>query len=64
MVGETDKSNKVLVVDMESIERMEEVHTGKDEQVHMAHVEEMARTHDQQLSMLVKILKLGDSHGH
>ena len=64
MVRETEKSNKLIVVDMESYERMGEVHTGKDEQVHMAHVEEMARTHDQQLSMLVKILKLGDSHGH
>ena len=54
MVGETDKSNKLIVVDMECYAIMGEVHTNKDEQVHMAQVEEMAKTHDLHMSMLIR----------
>ena len=43
---------------------MGSVHTSKDQQVHMSHVEEMARTHDLHMSMLAKILRLGEGHGH
>ena len=64
MVGQTDKSNKLVVCDMESYGSMGEVHTSKDRQVHMADVETMAKKHDYHMSMIIKVLKLGDSHGH
>ena len=64
MIGETDKSNKLVIVDKECYDKMGRVHTCKDTRVHMEEVEVLAKTHYQHMSMLLKILKLGHSWGH
>ena len=43
---------------------MGEVHISKDREVHMHDVENMARLHDNHMSMIIKILRVGQSHGH
>ena len=43
MIGETDKSNKLVIVDKECYDKMGRVHTCKDTRVHMEEVKSWLR---------------------
>ena len=52
------------MTDLESFVSMGEAHMSKDAEVNMMDVEMKAQIHDNNMSMLLKILKVGQSHGH